>query len=85
MTLTTLAFGILAAGAVLIVLRSVLGPTVGDRIVALDTLLLIVIGFVIVTAAAAGTDLFADVALVIALLAFVGTSIAARFIEQRGT
>jgi multicomponent Na+:H+ antiporter subunit F len=83
-TLPTLALALLAVGAVIVGARTVLGPTVADRIVGVDTLLIIVIGLIAITTGRTGSSLFIDVALVISLLAFVGTSIAARFIEQRG-
>jgi multicomponent Na+:H+ antiporter subunit F len=85
MTATTVTFALLAVAGLLILLRTLLGPTVADRVVGVDAVLIIVIAVVATaaTAEAAGT-LFVDVALVISLLAFIGTCIAARFVEERG-
>jgi multicomponent Na+:H+ antiporter subunit F len=81
---TTIALALLAAAGVLLTVRLMIGPSVADRVVAMDGLLIIVIGVIAADAAHTGRTAFIDVALVIGLLAFVGTGIAARFIEQRG-
>lgn len=82
--MTTIALTLLTVAGVLLATRLVIGPSVADRIVAMDGLLIIVVGVLAADAAHRGRTLFVDVALVIGLLAFVGTGIAARFIEQRG-
>lgn len=78
------AVGLLATGGVLLFIRMVLGPSVADRAVTVDALLILVIGLLAADAAQNGRSFFVDVTLVISLLAFVGTTIVARFIEQRG-
>lgn len=82
--MTTVALTLLGAAAVLLLVRVFIGPSVADRIVALDGLLIVVVGILAVDGARSERIAFIDVALVIGLLAFVGTGIAARFIEQRG-
>lgn len=72
----------LAAGAALV--RLVLGPTVPDRIVALDNLLYVVVLGIAVAAATTGEGVFLGVLVAVALLAFVGTATVARFVERRG-
>jgi multicomponent Na+:H+ antiporter subunit F len=52
--------------------------------VAIDALLVVVISGLAVNAAATGRSAFIDVAVVVGLLGFVGTGVAARFIERRG-
>lgn len=71
------------AGALLLV-RVVAGPSLADRVVALDGLLVVVVCGLAVTAARTGSDVYSDVAVVIGLLGFLGTAVAARFIERRG-
>ena len=71
-----------AAGAALV--RLCLGPTVPDRIVALDSLLYVVVLGIAVAAATTGSGAFLGVLVAVALLAFVGTSTVARFVERRG-
>lgn len=72
----------LAGGAALV--RLVLGPTVPDRIVALDNLLYVVVLAIAVAAATTGEGAFLGVLVAVALLAFVGTATVARFVERRG-
>lgn len=84
MIMIDVALGLLAAAGIALLARLVRGPSVADRIAAGDAFLIIVVALLAVNAARDGSTLFIDVALVISLLAFVGTGIAARFIEQRG-
>jgi multicomponent Na+:H+ antiporter subunit F len=65
--------------------RLVAGPSVPDRVVALDTLLYIVVIGIAVAAATTGDGSFLGVLVAAALLAFVGTSTVARFVERRGS
>lgn len=72
----------LAAGMCLV--RLVRGPSVPDRIVALDALLLVVVAGIAVGAAATGDGDFLAVLVAVSLLGFVGTVTVARFVERRG-
>lgn len=74
--------GLGAAGAMML-LRLLQGPTASDRIVALDTLLLVVVGAVAVQIARLDDRAYAGVLVVVSLLAFIGTTTVARFIERR--
>jgi len=73
---------VIGLGIVLSVLRLILGPTASDRVVALDTLstittaLLVVLGFIF------KRYIYLDVALVYALLTFIGAIVVARFLEK---
>ena len=81
---TTLTLGILAVAAALCLRRLVVGVSLPDRVVALDTILVILSAGIAVAAAGSGETAFLDAMVVVALVAFVGTSTVARFIEQRG-
>jgi multicomponent Na+:H+ antiporter subunit F len=72
----------LAAAALLAFVRVVRGPTLPDRVVAIDLIGVLVVGLVVVSAAATGEDSFLDVAVVIALISFVGTVAYARYVEK---
>lgn len=74
----------LALASVAALIRLALGPTVPDRIVALDNLLYVVVIGVAVAAATTGRGDFLGVLVAVALLAFVGTATVARFVERRG-
>ena len=77
-------FGMLAAAALLVLVRLVQGSSVPDRIVALDTLLQVVVAGIAVAAAATGAGDFLAVLVAVSLLGFLGTVTVARFIERRG-
>ena len=83
--MTTLALALLALAAAVLTVRVFAGPSVADRVIAVDALLVVVVSGLAVDAAASGRTAFVDVAVVIALLGFVGTGVAARFIERRGS
>ena len=82
---TNISFVLFAFGAVMAVVRLVRGPSLADRMVALDTLLFIgaaALGTYIVRT---GETAFVPVIVVVALVAFVGTLVVARAIEQQVT
>ena len=78
------AFALVAVGAVLAVVRLVLGPTVADRVVASDVLLTLFALGTLLASARTGTGTFLVAGLVVALLGFVGTAAVARFLEVDG-
>jgi multicomponent Na+:H+ antiporter subunit F len=82
--LTTVLLGILLLAAALCLRRLAVGSSLPDRIVALDTLLVIVVAGLAVNAVRTGDGIYLDALLVAALLGFTGTSLVARFIERRG-
>jgi multicomponent Na+:H+ antiporter subunit F len=77
-------YAALAVAAVATLVRLVLGRSVPDRIVALDSLLYVVVIAIAVGAASTGRGDFLGVLLAAALLGFVGTATVARFVERRG-
>lgn len=81
---TTICFVALAASGVLCAFRLARGPSLADRVLAVDTLLVAGVAGVAVEAARTGSGVYLDVLLVVALVAFVGTVAAARFIERKG-
>lgn len=66
----------------LIFIRLAIGPTIEDRIVALDLLAVNAIGFVAVYAVKFSTTAFLDVGIILALLAFLGTVAFAYYLER---
>ncbi|KMK64984.1 K+/H+ antiporter subunit F [Puniceibacterium sp. IMCC21224] len=75
-----IAFLALALGQLMSMVRLVVGPTPGDRILALDTMVINVLGLVVVLGIHQGTQIYFEVALLIAMLGFVSTVALARFI-----
>ncbi len=80
----SIALTVLLVAAGLALIRLLRGPTLADRMVALDSLLLTIASGIAVNAAATGTGEFLDVMIVVALLGFIGSVTVARFIERRG-
>lgn len=64
--------------------RLMRGPSLPDRVVATDLLGTLVVGLLVVGAAAADQPAFMDAAIIVALIAFVSNIAYARFIERRG-
>lgn len=81
---TGLTLGLLAIAAALCMLRLVRGRSLPDRVVALDTILVVMASGIAVFSAGRGHGFFLDVLVVVALLGFTGTALVARFIERRG-
>ena len=81
---TTIALVGLSVAGVLCLARLLRPGSLPDRIVALDTLLVVIVSGIAVHAARAGEGLYLDVLVVAALLGFVSTVTVARFIERRG-
>ncbi len=76
------ALPLLSGAMVLAFFRLLRGPSLPDRVVALDFMALIGISITAVYAIATNTSLMLDVALVIALLSFLGTVAFAYYIER---
>jgi multicomponent Na+:H+ antiporter subunit F len=75
---------ILSLALVLAFLRLARGPSLADRVVALDVAGATIVSAAIVHAVGSGLAVFVDVALVIALIAFLGTVAMARAVESEG-
>ena len=76
-------FGLLLCCA-MCVYRIGRGPTAPDRMVAIEILGTLVVGFAVLLAAATGRDYFMNVAIVLALVSFVGSIALAKHLEGRG-
>lgn len=75
---------LLLVGGVGFVVRALKGPSVADRLVAVDGLIVTLVCYVFVDAVARASSRFLGVALVVAFVGFLGTAAGARFIERRG-
>jgi len=69
--------------AFLALFRLVRGPSLPDRVVALDFLALVVINIAAAYSVATGHTAFIDVAIVLALVAFLGTVAFAYYLSRR--
>lgn len=74
---------ILASLALLMALyRFILGPNPTDRVVAFDVITIVAISGIIFIALIEGRGIYLDVALVYALLSFLGVIVIARYLEK---
>jgi multicomponent Na+:H+ antiporter subunit F len=79
-----IALAALALAAALFLVRLVRGPSLVDRIIALDAILLALVSGIAVQAARSRDATYLDVLVVTSLLGFVGTITVARYVERRG-
>jgi multicomponent Na+:H+ antiporter subunit F len=68
----------------LVLVRLVRGPDLANRVVALDLLSVLGVGIAAAAAIVSGNAVYLDVALILALVAFVSTVAFARYAEQGG-
>jgi multicomponent Na+:H+ antiporter subunit F len=80
-----ISFGMLSLALLITVARVVVGPTLPDRVLALDTLTVVAIGFIAVLGLGTGQTLYVDIAIALGLVGFLATVAFARFILRRKT
>ncbi|CAN5610584.1 cation:proton antiporter [soil metagenome] len=76
------AFGALSLSLLLAMFRLFMGPTLPDRVVALDLIAFVAVGVTVLFAIVTGQPAFLDAAVTLALIAFVGTVAFARYTEH---
>jgi multicomponent Na+:H+ antiporter subunit F len=72
----------LALGAIFAFARLMRGPTLPDRVVAIDLIGVLIVCTLVVVASGGEGAVFLDVAIFIALISFVGTVAYARYVER---
>ena len=75
-------FGLLIVSMFLAFIRLIRGPSLPDRVVALDLIAITAVGLIGVYAVSTDQPIYIDEAMVLALIAFLGTSAFAHFIEK---
>lgn len=82
-----LAFALAGLGLafLLVAVRLLRGPSLPDRVVALDVIAYLAVGVIAVLVLATGHTVYLDAALVLALIAFLATVAFARYVERGGT
>ena len=73
-------FVTLVFGQILCMVRLIIGPTPADRILALDTMAINALGLVVIIGIRHGTQVYFEIAMLIAMLGFVSTVALARFL-----
>jgi multicomponent Na+:H+ antiporter subunit F len=83
MTTDIVVFALAGVGVLFSLIRLLLGPTTFDRVVALDTLNVIVTALIAFLAFVFKNSLYLDIALAYGILSFVETVVFARFLEGK--
>lgn len=76
-------FSLIGLGLLFTVIRFILGPKLSDRVVSLDTFNMIIIGLIAFLALIFESNLYLDIAIVYAVLAFLETVVFARYLEGK--
>ena len=82
-TASLMTLAMLSVALLLAFIRLVRGPSLPDRVVALDLISILAAGVTAVYAIAAEQAVFLDVAIILALIGFLGTVAFARYIEKQ--
>jgi multicomponent Na+:H+ antiporter subunit F len=72
---------LVSAALVFALFRSFVGPTIADRIAAIDNMTTVVASFMLIIALFFASSLYIDVAMVYAILSFIGVLVFARYME----
>nr|MDH3091314.1 Na(+)/H(+) antiporter subunit F1 [Bacillus velezensis] len=77
-----LSLGIMAVSTLLYVIRVIKGPTIPDRVVALDGIGINLIAMTALVSILLNTSAFLDIILPLGILSFIGTIAFAKFLEK---
>ena len=75
---------LLVVGGACFLVRAIVGPSLADRVVAVDGLVVTIAAAIMLNSIRIDSAWYLDVGLVVALIGFIGTAAGARFIERRG-
>lgn len=74
------AFILVSVSQIMAMIRLWIGPNTGDRILALDTMVINAIGLIVLLGIHQGAQIYFEATLIIAMLGFVSTVAYARFV-----
>ncbi len=74
---------LLSAGLISVFIRLVRGPYLPDRVIALDLISVLAMGFIVAYAVRFNQPNFLDVAIILAMISFLGTVAFAYYLERR--
>lgn len=81
----TISYLLISLSFLIIFIRLVRGPTLPDRVVALELMATLTLAYIGIYSIDSGKDHFLDVGLVIALTSFLAAIGFARYLEKRGS
>lgn len=81
-TVLIIALSALSIALLLLFIRVIIGPSTQDRILALDAIGVLLVGFIGILMILQDTSVFSDIVLVLTILGFVGTLTLSKFLER---
>ncbi|MER3124601.1 Na(+)/H(+) antiporter subunit F1 [Bacillus pumilus] len=81
-TILQISLGILALSTLLFVIRVIKGPSIPDRVSALDAVGINLIGMTAIVSILLKTTTFFEIVLLLGILAFIGTVAFSKFLEK---
>lgn len=81
--LTYVIIPLLSLSGLLVFVRFLIGPSLSDRVIALDLLITIGIGVIAAYSIVSNRETFLDIAMILALIAFLGTVAFSFYLEKR--
>ena len=78
-----ISLSLLSLGVVLVFIRMLIGPTLPDRVAALDVAAMLVICLIAIFCILANRQIYLDIVIALALISFLGTIAFAQFIEYQ--
>ena len=81
-TILSIALILIGVSFILVIIRFLLGPSILDRVIALDVLTVSSIGLIVLVAHFFDRAIYIDVSIVYAILSFIGVIIIAKYMEK---
>ncbi len=78
-----IAFSLLLAALVLAFARLLKGPSVNDRIAAMDVIASVVMGFILVYSVMINKEIYFDIPVIISLISFIGTVAISTYLKHK--
>jgi len=78
-----IAFSFLLASLVLAFIRLLKGPTINDRIAAMDVVAVVIMAFVLVYSVLINKAIYLDLPVIISLISFIGTVAVSTYLKHR--
>lgn len=78
-----IAFSLLLAALVLAFARLLKGPSINDRIAAMDLIAAVVMGFILVYSVMINKSIYFDIPVIISLISFIGTVAVSTYLKHR--
>ncbi|OHE32659.1 MAG: cation:proton antiporter [Tenericutes bacterium GWD2_38_27] len=76
-------FSLLGIGLLFTMIRFIIGPSLSDKVVSLDTFNMIIIGVIAMLALIFQSELYLDITIIYSILAFLETVVFARYVEGK--